>query len=106
MTVGASYAVVVSGRATREIERAHAWWRENRVDAPDAVREELAAAFELLRAEPGVGSRSRDERLQHVRRLYLHRVGYFLYYRTLDWATPTVQVVAFWHASRGRDPKI
>jgi hypothetical protein len=38
----------VTARAAREIERADAWWQENRSAAPRALRDDLKAAFNLL----------------------------------------------------------
>lgn len=47
----------ITTRATREIERADAWWRENRLSAPGAVREDLKSAFNLLLQNPDVGAK-------------------------------------------------
>jgi hypothetical protein len=46
-----------------------------------------------------------NERLSGVRRLLLPRVGYFLFYRVAP-RKQALQVLAFWHASRGSGPKL
>ncbi len=38
------------------------------------------------------------------RRIYLDRIHYYLYY-SVDDRTETVEVLAFWHASRGSSPE-
>jgi plasmid stabilization system protein ParE len=48
--------VRVTKRAQAQIDRAGLWWDENRPLAPAAFDEELAEAFSLLSAEPGIGA--------------------------------------------------
>jgi len=50
-------ALRIARRAATEIERAELWWRENRLAAPEALREDIQGAFSLLRRQPGVGTR-------------------------------------------------
>jgi plasmid stabilization system protein ParE len=95
--------VRIKPRALREIERAAEWWAQNRAAAPGAVRKDLEAALALLVEEPGIGARVETPRTDIVRRLYLPRVSYFVYYRVRG---RLLEVVAFWHSSRGRDPSI
>ena len=40
--------VVFTRRAARQIETAAEWWRVNRLDAPEAVHDELADAAQLI----------------------------------------------------------
>jgi len=68
-------------RAQREIEQAADWWAQNRLVAPGAVRKDLEAALALLVEEPGIGTKVEAPRSDVVRRLYLPRVKYFVYYR-------------------------
>ncbi|GAB4058490.1 type II toxin-antitoxin system RelE/ParE family toxin [Uliginosibacterium sediminicola] len=89
-----SLAVRIKPRAVREIEKAAAWWADNRPAAPGAIRKDIAAALALLVDEPGIGSKIETARPIVVRRLYLPRIQYFLYYRIQDKA---LEVVAFWH---------
>ena len=87
----------VTARAQSEIRLAARWWAENRPAAPQAFREDLAAAFSLVRAQPRIGALARNARLGGVRRIYLARLRYHLYYRERE---ESVDVLAFWHASR------
>lgn len=81
------------------------WWRANRSAAPDALEQDLREALELVRTQPRIGAPARNIRFKDVRRLHLTRVRYDLYYRlTKDGAT--IEVVAFWHSSRGVGPQI
>lgn len=98
-------AVRIDRRAAREIEEAAAWWRTNRPAAPETFEENLAAALDLLAAQPLAGSASKSSRLPGIRRVYLSRVRYHLYYRP-DVAGRKIDVLACWHASRGRSPRL
>ncbi len=75
----------------------------NRPKAPGAIAEALERASSLIAAQPGVGSTARDADLAGVRRLHLARVRYDLYYRVNE-DLERIEVLAFWHASRGRRP--
>ena len=70
----------------------------NRPAAPGAIGEELERAFALIAAQPRTGAIARNARLADVRRLHLARVHYHLYYRV---GPRTIDVLAFWHTSRG-----
>ena len=96
-------SVRVKPRAQREIERAAEWWAENRPAAVGAIRKDIEAALALLVEEPGIGTKIETARSDVVRRLYLTRVRYFLYYRVRG---NVLEVVAFWHASREAGPSL
>ena len=93
----------VSQRALAQIEEAAAWWARNRPLAPGAVREDLDRILRLLSVEPGIGARARRAKLQGVRRVTLSRIRYYVYYRVSEGA---LEVLAFWHSSRGREPQL
>ena len=93
--------VRIKPRAQREIERAAEWWAENRPAALGAVRMDVEAALALLVEEPGIGTKIETARTDIVRRLYLARIGYFVYYRVRG---KFLEVVAFWHSSREDSP--
>lgn len=93
----------ITARAADEIERADAWWRENRVAVPVAVREDLKAAFKLLLQQPGIGLRVASARLAGTRRLHLERIRYFVYYRVKG---EELMVLSVWHSRRGREPRV
>jgi plasmid stabilization system protein ParE len=98
--------VVFTRRAERHVEEAGSWWRNNRTKAPGALAEELANALRLVTSQPDIGAIARNVRLSGVRRVLVRRVNYHLYYQLVESPTPTIQVVAFWHASRGEAPEL
>ena len=93
--------VEVTPRAAAQIERAAAWWAENRPAAPDAIRVDFQEAKSLLSRHPGVGAKSNTTRYPDLRRLFLSRARYHIYYRV---TLGKVVILAFWHASRGTGP--
>ena len=95
--------IEVSDLAKAQIRAAEDWWRLNRPKAPNAIREELERAASLISVQPQIGARARNVALSGVRRLHLARVHYYVYYRVV--AEPEqVEVLAFWHVSRGDNP--
>lgn len=97
--------VEVSALASGQIREADAWWRVNRPKAPNAIREELERASGLVAAQRRIGTRARNLMLTGVRRLRLARIRYDIYYRVTD-APAQVEILAFWHSSRGSKPPI
>lgn len=97
--------VEVSEFAAEQIRKAEAWWRLNRTKAPNAIREELERISGLLAVQPDIGTRARNVTLVGVRRLHLARVRYDIYYRVTE-EPKQLEIVAFWHPSRGRTPPI
>lgn len=88
----------------REITRARRWWLENRDKAPGAFDEELSNLVQLLQHEPRhVGLPARN--MPRLRRAFLKRIRYYVYFRVVD-DGERAQVLAFWHATRGRDPRL
>jgi plasmid stabilization system protein ParE len=97
--------IEVSDLAKTQIRAAEQWWRLNRPKAPNAIREELERASSLISVQPEVGARARNISLPGVRRLHLARVRYYVYYRVVT-EPEQVEVLAFWHASRGSGPPL
>lgn len=95
--------VVVTSRAAAEIDEAAIWWNRNRPAAPGAIREDLTRALSLLAAQPRVGAVARNTRLRGVRRVHLSRVRHHVYYRA---TADAIEVLAFWHSSRGVGPPL
>ena len=100
-----TFPITIVPRAAREIAEAWNWWQANRPAAPAALEEELRRAFALISEHPSVGARAANAKLKGVRRIYLSRVRYHLYYRVRP-APETVEVLALWHASRGSHPGV
>lgn len=93
--------VKVSARAASHIRKAAQWWAENRPAAPGAVRQDIGDALALLAQQPGIGAAYDGAKTRDVRRLLVGRIRYFIYYRpTRD----TLEVLAVWHVSRGKQP--
>jgi plasmid stabilization system protein ParE len=93
----------ITARAAAEIERADAWWRKHRLAVPNAVREDLAAAFELLVLQPGIGEKVENVRLAGTRSLQIDRIRYDLYYVVRG---GELVVLSLWHSNRGRQPRV
>jgi plasmid stabilization system protein ParE len=93
--------VELSGEARAEVERADAWWRENRPAAPDLFANELDQALVALEGAPGLGLRYEPK--PGIRRLLLQRTSYHLYFLV---QADRVYVVAVWSAYRGRGPAL
>ena len=93
----------VTRRAAREIREASAWWDLNRPAAPDAFREAIENAFELISNQPNIGAVAANVNLRSVRRVHLSRVRYHFYYRVLG-LDQGVEVLALWHTSRYPEP--
>ena len=92
--------IEISDLAKAQIRSAEDWWRLNRPKAPNAIREELERASVLMSIQPGSGALARNISLAGVRRLHLARVRYYIYYWLL--ADPErIEILAFWHESRG-----
>jgi plasmid stabilization system protein ParE len=89
-------------RAAREIRAASKWWDENRPAAPDAFRDAIDKAFELICAQPNIGAVATNVKLPGVRRILLSKIQYYLYYRVKS-RPQVVEVVAIWHTSRYPD---
>lgn len=93
----------VSPQALAQIEEAAEWWARNRPAAPGAISQDVAAILTVLANQPGVGMPARRGRVKGLRRVSLPRIHYYLYYRISD---GILEVLAFWHTSRGSPPRI
>jgi plasmid stabilization system protein ParE len=95
--------VRITKRAEAQIAQAATWWENNRPLAPRALAEELTEVFSLLSAQPAIGAPALQARIKGVRRVYLARVRYHLYYRV---HADEVQILALWHERRGGEPAL
>ena len=68
-------------RGKRQVQQASQWWRENRSGATDLFEKELRRAFDLLAGLPQIGQPVANVELPDVRRLFLRRIEYHLYYQ-------------------------
>ena len=99
MTLG----VKISLRAAAQVRRAAEWWESNRPGALGAIASDFGVAVALFAEQPGIGAKYEGWRASDVRRLFLGRVGYFVYYKVEG---NSLHVLAFWHASRGNQPAL
>ena len=97
------FPIVFTRRASSSILETADWWRENRLDAPEAVAEELTRALDILRYQPEAGAVAENVRLRGVRRILLARIHYHLYYRPRT-RPRRIEILEIWHAQRGSDP--
>ena len=95
--------IQITRSAAAQIEEAAIWWMKNRPLVPRAIEEELEQSFALLTVQPTIGVRARSNRIREVRRIHLSRIHYYLYYRV---SAKTIDVLAFWHTSRGSAPPL
>lgn len=95
----------VSALAAAQVRAAETWWQLNRPKAPGAIRAELERGSSLIALQPHIGTRARNIALPGVRRLHLARIRHDLYYRLVE-APRRLEILAFWHASRGSLPPI
>lgn len=93
----------IAPRAEAQIEEASDWWFENRPASPTLLDEELERAFAMIRDMPGAGQQVAHAQRPGVRRLFMGRVRYHLYYVE---AGEIIVVLALWHASRGTGPDV
>lgn len=97
------FRIRISNTAAAQIDVASAWWREHRDKAPDAFDEDIDDAFQILRTEPGIGSPVRGRRIG-IRRLWLDRIRYFVYYRKVE--PDIIEILAVWHGARRPPPRL
>lgn len=96
-------ALRISPNAEEQIREAADWWWRNRRGARTLFGDQLQRGFDLATTQPHAGVRARDVDLEGVRRLLLSRIRYHLYYTVED---EVVEILAFWHASRGTPPAL
>lgn len=95
----------VSRRAASQIRQAAVWWAQNRPKAPELLADEIERGFSLATQLPGVGQPIPHPTVRGLRRLFLTRIHYHLYYAPAP-EPETVEILALWHASRGAKPDL
>ena len=96
-----SLRVKISARASNQVRAAAKWCAENRPAAPDAIGIDFSEAVALLAEQPNIGVAYGGGRAIGIRRLFLGRVGHFVYYTATE---DSLNVLAIWHASREHQP--
>ncbi len=77
---------------------------EGEPGASSAIRDALAWIVDHLQQNPFMGSHVENARRSDVRRFYLDRIGYHIFYR-VDQRRARVVIVTFWHERR-RPPRL
>lgn len=94
--------VELSEEADAQVIQIDAWWRDNRLTAPDLFADELDRALEDIGATPTIGTLYRDGS-PIVRRLLLRRSHYHVYF-VQD--SNRIYVLAVWSCFRGEGPRL
>ncbi|MBK6685994.1 MAG: type II toxin-antitoxin system RelE/ParE family toxin [Deltaproteobacteria bacterium] len=87
------------------MKAAHEWWVQNRDEAPDLLRNEIARVAAALTEAPSIGRPVVEARQSGVRCFPMRRVRYELYYRVSDDGT-AIQVLHLRHFRRGTKPQV
>lgn len=95
--------VHITRRAAAEIERHAEWWARNRPAAPGAVRKDLLATFSVLKEHPGMGAAVEAASSPDVRRFYVDRIRYWVYFRVRG---NRLEILSVWHSARGHGPAV
>jgi hypothetical protein len=96
--------VKLTKRAEKRVEIVDRFWRTNRLEAPDLLKEELAAAEARLLEDPNAGIVCLVRGKKYLR-LLLPKTEQWLYYRVYP-QRGLIVVQTIWGARRGRDPKL
>jgi len=95
--------IVIAPRARVQLITVDEWWREHRPEAPELIQLEFGEALEQLRTAPRSGVFVLGAPVPDLRRVLLVRTRYHVYY-VFDEQRATVEIMAVWHAMRGRGP--
>jgi plasmid stabilization system protein ParE len=99
------YQIRILPEAEEQLTAIRAWWRRNRREHPDLVREELAEAVRTLASFPVAGVEHRARGRGPMRKLLLPRSQYHVFYRVFA-DESAVEIFAVWRTSRGKGPPI
>jgi plasmid stabilization system protein ParE len=77
----------------------------NRTAAPAMLAEELESAYTLIEDLPFAAETVPHSRIAGLRRVLLGRAQYHLYYVVTEDAG-VIEILALWHTSRGRGPRL
>ena len=93
------YTTIVAPIADAQIDAALRWWSSNRQASPDLLAREIEAAIAAIEHVPQLGRRTRSRLFRNVRRFFLRRSGYHLYYQVIE-ARREIRIVYFRHHRR------
>jgi plasmid stabilization system protein ParE len=93
------FAIVFAADAAIEVTTITAWWRANRLLAPDLFQTELRQALLKVAAHPEIGARARLRGAPSIRTIVLQRTGYVVFY-DIDLTASAIEVVRVRHGKR------
>jgi plasmid stabilization system protein ParE len=93
----------ITRRAAAEIARHAEWWSKNRLAATGAIRKDLRAAFRVLKEHPGMGGVVEEASQPDIRRFFVDRIQYWVYYRVRG---ERLEILSVWHSARGQGPTV
>ena len=99
------YTVELAPVAQNQADTIDIWWRTHRLAASNLFDDEMAAAIGRLSTTPPLGAPYREFKGRAVHRLLLARTSYHVYFHVQE-EQRRVRVLAVWHASRGREPRL
>jgi plasmid stabilization system protein ParE len=95
--------VRTAATAVAQAKAIDAWWRSNRLAAPDLFADELAQATALIADLPKAGRVTRRSGLPGIRYILLRSTRYHVFY-TVDDAG--ILILSIWSAVRGTGPDL
>lgn len=98
-----THRIELTDDAAAQAEAADAWWRANRLAAPELFGDELAYALDLLATMAPLTQVWAELEGKHVRRIGLPRTRYALYFVVEG---DLVTIHAVWHGTRGSGPPL
>ena len=93
----------ISADAEAQLATIRTWWTANRPGALDLFDRELDAAVSTIAGAPQAFPVYRREGDANVRRIFLPKTRYAVYYAD---ESETVLIVAVWHTARGSGPPL
>jgi plasmid stabilization system protein ParE len=78
---------------------------QNRSSAPTMFAEDLDSAFGLIEQFPQAGEDVPHRRISPLRRILLAHTQHHLYY-TVYREDEVIEILALWHTSRGKLPRL
>jgi plasmid stabilization system protein ParE len=103
--VSSPLAIELTELAEAQLSELDYWWRQNRLKAPNAVREEFERVSSLIAFHPLLGTRASNVKLPGVRRIFIERLHYHVYFRLVGFPE-YIEIVAVWGSRRGTPPPI
>ena len=97
--------IVLAAEARIALKDSVSWWRANRPLAPRLLLEEFERAIDLLKELPDVGTRYDRATFPGVRKIFLRRSSYWLFYLH-DRDNSIIYILTVWSAARGSGPPL